>query len=242
MMYKEKSSAARRLSALLLAPALAAGCFATAIPAVARVLDSFAEVSFASDSEGKVTKNSEIEKIADSQMSVAQFQEDVAEPSVSALEGDGRGVNLIEDYQIDQRDGDSSKLANDSSGEGDTSLPAEEATQDRKVYTSVEKIAEFPGGMPALLQYLSGHITYPEEAIKNNEQGLVVVKFVIEADGSVSEPEVVKSVSSSLDAEATRVVKELPRWTPGTIDGSPVPVWFTLPVSFQLPEETSEKR
>ena len=92
----------------------------------------------------------------------------------------------------------------------------------------------FPGGMGALMQYLSSHIKYPVVAEENGIQGRVVCTFVVERDGSITDVKVVRGVDSSLDKEAVRVVKSMPRWIPGKQNGSAVRVKYTLPVTFKL--------
>lgn len=170
MMYKKKTSLAHRLGALLMVPAIAAGCALTAIPAVAGVLESFADVSI--------------------------------------------------------------------------SAPAE----DKKIYTSVDETAEYAdGGMQGLMRFLMNNIRYPEEAYKNDIQGRVIVKFVIEKDGSIADAQVIKGVDPQLDKEALRVVNAMPAWIPGKVKGEPVASCFTLPVTFKLqsqpdtPEKTENK-
>jgi periplasmic protein TonB len=101
-------------------------------------------------------------------------------------------------------------------------------------YVSVKEMPEFPGGIPALMQYISETISYPEEALKNNIQGRVVIKFVVNADGSVGKIEIAGGIDPSLNEEAIRVVKSLPAFKPGKQDGVPVPVWFIIPVLFRL--------
>ncbi len=180
MMYKKKTSAKRRLGALLLVPALAAGCAVTAIPAVAGVLESFA----------------------------------VNAPSVSSAQEAG-----------------ASQTSNLETSAGD----------DKEIYKSVEQTAEFPGGQGDLLQYLMQNMKYPEEAYKANEQGRVIVKFVIGADGTVSDAQVIKGVSPSLDKEAIRVVSTMPKWIPAKVNGKSVASWFNLPISFKLQDNTPKE-
>jgi protein TonB len=93
---------------------------------------------------------------------------------------------------------------------------------------------EFPGGIPALMQYINENISYPEEALKNNVQGRVVLKFVVKADGSVGRIEIAGGIDPLLNEEAIRVVRSLPTFRPGKQDGIPVPVWFIIPVLFRL--------
>ena len=100
----------------------------------------------------------------------------------------------------------------------------------------VQNEAEFPGGQSALMKWLSKNIRYPEAAYRNRIQGVVTVKFVIEKDGSVSGVSVLKGVDKDLDAEAVRVVKRMPKWKPAW-DGKPVRSYFTLPITFKLPNQ-----
>ena len=92
----------------------------------------------------------------------------------------------------------------------------------------------FPGGNGALRDYLSRNIVYPEQARKDSVEGRVVVSFVIEKDGSITKPAVVRSLHPLLDAEALRVVAAMPKWSPGMTMGKKVEVKYNLPVSFKL--------
>ena len=109
--------------------------------------------------------------------------------------------------------------------------PKEEET---KVFDVVEQMPSFPGGPAALMQYLSSNIKYPVVAEENGVQGRVVCTFVVEKDGSITDVRVVKSVDPSLDKEAMRVVKSMPKWIPGKQNGSAVRVKYTVPVTFRL--------
>ena len=106
----------------------------------------------------------------------------------------------------------------------------------QEVFNVVEKMPEFEGGVANMLEYLRKNIKYPAEAIKNGTQGRVVVQFVVNKDGSITDANVVKSVSPELDAEALRVVQSMPKWIPGEQRGEKVRVQFTLPVQFKLPK------
>lgn len=103
-----------------------------------------------------------------------------------------------------------------------------------KVYEVCEQMPIFPGGDAALMKYLSENVKYPALAIKAQEQGRVVVSFTVEKDGAISDVKVARSVTPSLDAEAVRVVKAMPKWTPGKQDGQLVRVRYNVPVSFKL--------
>ena len=106
--------------------------------------------------------------------------------------------------------------------------------EETKVFDVVEQMPSFPGGQSALLQYLSSKIKYPVVAEENGVQGRVVCTFVVEKDGSITDVRVVKSVDPSLDKEAVRVVKSMPKWIPGKQNGSDVRVKYTVPVTCRL--------
>jgi serpin B len=106
-----------------------------------------------------------------------------------------------------------------------------------KIYRSAEQMPQFPGGEAALMKYIQTHIQYPPTAAKNHIQGRVIVQFIVWKDGSVDAVKVVRSVDKDLDKEAIRVCKTLPKFTPGRQNGKIVPVWYTLPVTFKLPEK-----
>lgn len=103
-----------------------------------------------------------------------------------------------------------------------------------KVFDVVEQMPQFPGGMPALMKWLQDNMKYPKEAQDAKQQGRVIVSFVVEKDGSITNVRVVKSVTPALDEEAIRVVKAMPKWNPGMQNGEPVRVNYTVPISFQL--------
>ncbi len=105
--------------------------------------------------------------------------------------------------------------------------------QDGAIFTIVEQMPEFPGGMEALYQFLAANIKYP--GTKDVcVSGKVFVTFVIEKDGTVSDAKVVRKLHPAFDEEALRVVKLMPKWKPGQQDGKPVRVQFNLPINFSL--------
>ena len=106
----------------------------------------------------------------------------------------------------------------------------EQNATDDKVFDVVENMPEFNGGMGALMQYLSDNIRYPEE---KDIQGRVIVRFVVGKDGSISNAQVVKSVHPSFDAEALRIINNMPKWIPGTQNGKPVNVKYVVPINFK---------
>jgi protein TonB len=108
------------------------------------------------------------------------------------------------------------------------------AEKNQQVFDIVEQMPEYPGGLPALLDYLNQNVKYPEDAEKQKIEGRVLAVFVVETDGSISNVEVVKPVFPSLDAEAVRVLAAMPKWTPGKQSGKLVRVKYTVPINFQL--------
>ncbi len=104
----------------------------------------------------------------------------------------------------------------------------------KKVYDVVEKMPAYPGGIQALMKFLQENVNYPDKAQEKNVQGRVIVSFIVEKDGSITDVEVIRSVDPSLDAEALRVVKSMPRWIPGKQNGVPVRVKYNVPISFKL--------
>jgi periplasmic protein TonB len=101
-------------------------------------------------------------------------------------------------------------------------------------FVVVEEMPMFPGGDPALLQYIAEHTNYPEVAKENNIQGRVIVRFCVTSKGAVNQVSVLKGVDPELDAEAIRVVQSLPPFKPGKQGGKPVPVWYMVPITFTL--------
>ncbi len=103
-----------------------------------------------------------------------------------------------------------------------------------QVFQVVEEMPEFPGGMGECLKFLGKNIKYPVEAQQAGAQGKVIVQFVVEKDGSIANPKVVRSIDPNLDGEAIRVISIMPKWKPGMQKGQPVRVKYTVPVTFRL--------
>ena len=117
-------------------------------------------------------------------------------------------------------------------------ITVKDSLSEKDSLTDVLEVAavmpEFPGGMKELLKFLQDNLKYPENAMKNNVQGRVIVQFVVEKDGTLTEFKVARSVDPDLDAEALRVLQTMPKWKPGMQRGKIVRVKFTVPVSFKL--------
>ena len=119
--------------------------------------------------------------------------------------------------------------------EGAKELKAvEQIAKPGKIFDVVEEMPQFPGGPQALFEFLGKTIKYPEDAEKAGIQGRVIITFVVETDGSISDARVVKSVSPSLDAEAIRVINAMPNWEPGKQNGEAIRVKYTVPITFRL--------
>lgn len=128
--------------------------------------------------------------------------------------------------------GDGSIEGSNASSKQDGNLGNGEA--DDEIFVAVEQIAEFPGGNEALMKWLSENVKYPEDAYQNDIQGRVVVKFIIRKDGTVEDAVIQKGVCKSLDMEALRVVRSMPKWIPGKNNGVNVSSWFNIPITFSL--------
>ena len=98
----------------------------------------------------------------------------------------------------------------------------------------VKEMPSFPGGNSELMRYISEQIIYPEDALMNRIEGTVILRFVVSRTGDVTNVELIRGIDPLLDNEAIRVVSGLPRWHPGKQEGVPVPVYFTMPLTFRI--------
>ena len=105
-----------------------------------------------------------------------------------------------------------------------------------RIYNSVENMPSYPGGMKALQQYLDKHLTYPEKAKKAKLEGVVVVQFIVEKDGSISSPRIARHLETTLDTIALNTVSEMPNWIPGSDYGTTVRCKYSIPVAFRIPK------
>jgi protein TonB len=110
----------------------------------------------------------------------------------------------------------------------------EEEPEEQEIFQVVEEMPEFPGGMAECMKFLGKNIKYPTISQENGVSGKVIVQFVVNKDGSVVDPVVVRSVDPYLDKEALRVISTMPKWKPGKQRGKPVRVRYTVPVTFRL--------
>lgn len=118
--------------------------------------------------------------------------------------------------------------------------PQTDTTKKKRYWDCIpETMPYFPGGRELLMKYLAANIKYPASAVKAKKQGRVIVTFIVQKDGSITHAKIARSIDPELDAEALRVVKGMPKWTPGTQLGKPVSVKYTLPVKFSLQKDAT---
>jgi len=139
----------------------------------------------------------------------------VADPGTKNLKGDKDAAPTIDEPV----------------GTADTKVTEEDPN---KIFTSVEQVPEFPGGLDGFNKYLSKNIRYPAVARENNTQGRVIVTFVCERDGSLTDVHVLRDIGDGCGDEAVRVIKASPHWKPGIQNGRPVRVQYSVPVNFTL--------
>jgi len=108
---------------------------------------------------------------------------------------------------------------------------------DEKIYESVDKMPEYPGGINALIDYIGKNLQYPKEAMEKGIQGKVIIRFVVNTSGKVEKSEVLRSVDAEIDNEALRIVNTMHQWTPGEQNGKKVSVYYVLPIKFKLDNE-----
>ena len=113
-------------------------------------------------------------------------------------------------------------------------VETKETIADSRVYDVVEQMPTFPGGEVALLEYICASLKYPQSALEQGTQGTVMLRFVVTSTGDIGEVQILKGLDPDCDDEAKRVVKSLPKFSPGMQQGRPVSVWYTTPVRFVI--------
>lgn len=106
-----------------------------------------------------------------------------------------------------------------------------------QIFTSVEQMPEFPGGQQQLYKFLSANLRYPAKAMADGIEGRVILRFIVDTNGAVTQPRIERGVDKALDKEALRVINMMPRWKPGKNNGSTVRVYYRLPVYFKLEKD-----
>ncbi len=123
---------------------------------------------------------------------------------------------------------------NSDTSETDEDVPVLEEEQEEPAFIVVEVMPEFPGGQDKMMKFIRDNVKYPQEAQKKEVEGRVVVTFVVEKDGSLTDVKVVRDIGFGCGEEAVRVIKRMPKWKPGTQRGKPVKVKMALPIQFKL--------
>lgn len=186
----------------------------------------------------EITQDFVIEQIEDIQITPPEEQQLPPEPEIDqpvVVEN----LQIVEDdvevadVQIAAVDDAADRIQQVFTPPAPTQRSREEVADDH-IFEYLEEMPEFPGGQAAMMKWLNSNINYPPIAAENNIQGRVMIRFVVEPDGSISNVEVLRGVDPNLDREATRVVSKMPKWKPGMQTGKPVRARFTLPVQFRL--------
>lgn len=139
----------------------------------------------------------------------------------------------IEQIEVNKQDG-KIRITLNKTGEKTKTKTSSKTAEKKPGYKIVEQLPEYPGGMEKMMTFMASNLRYPKEAFDKDIEGKVAVRFMVTADGKVTNATVMKSVEASLDAEALRVVGAMPDWIPGKVDGKPVDCYFTIPVNFRL--------
>ena len=231
MMLQKKSNPWRMARALYLAPCAVLLALLFATP----------QLSSCKQDGDKVSKNSENSSEKQEGISATVSEDTLQSPvtkqqvKIEGEDGEVTTLNVLSVAGADEST-DKAKLKPDDKirTEPAQAMVADENYGGETVYDMVEELPAYPGGMEELMKFLQEHVKYPKAAQDKGTQGRVLVQFVVEKDGSITNVNVVRSVSPELDAEALRVVKAMPNWTPGKHKGEAVRVKFTIPIVFRL--------
>jgi protein TonB len=143
---------------------------------------------------------------------------------------------VIEEIEVVEDDEDIEEIDLTAIEDEPEDIPEEvdEVIEEEPIADFAEVEPTFPGGEGAMMSWIQEHIEYPQLAVEMGEQGIVYVQFVVNKDGSIEQVKIMRGVSDALDDEAKRVVKRMPKWTPGEQAGKKVRVRYTLPIHFRL--------
>ena len=162
-------------------------------------------------------------------------QNDAASDSIaynSALSSENNDLTYENSNEAIEQTSESPDFVDDGDESQSDYSSNESSSSENSINNGVEVMPEFPGGPQALMDYLNANVIFPKIAEENGIQGKVVVSFVIDIDGSVTDVQVVQSVHPALDKEAMRVIKNMPKWIPGKHDGKAVQVKYSVPINF----------
>ena len=227
MMLQKKSSPWRMARALYLAPCAVLLALLFATPQLSSCKQDGGKVSENSEN------NSEKQEGISATVSADTLQSSVVKQQVHIQGKDGE-VETLTVMSAAGSDAASEESDDRIRTEPAQAMVAAEDYDGEDVFDMVEEMPAYPGGMEELMKFLQTHVKYPKEAEEKGLQGRVLVMFVVEKNGSITNAKVVKSVSPELDAEALHVVNMMPRWTPGKQRGEAVRVKFTIPIVFRL--------
>ncbi len=186
------------------------------------------------ESEVKVYDSFNTEMLAEEEIEIVQTQQELPPPPPPPVPDVVEVINIVEDdvivesVDINTEDDKNKEVVI----QAPVAAPIQE--EDDVVFQVVETMPSFPGGDAALFKFLGENVKYPVIAQENGIQGRVICQFVVNRDGSIVDVEVVRPVDPSLDKEAIRVIKSMPKWSPGKQRGKSVRVKYTLPVNFKL--------
>lgn len=234
MMYNSKTSRLRRMRGLALVPACAAALLVTNIPAVADILSDTSSATVFASEDKPVSRSVESIDVASESVPEAA-KSDMVKPQAEEIVVVAYGAAGKDTEKSESVQPEAAKTAGTikSVALKDKTDASSAVSDDKKVFDIVEEKPQFPGGEAALMRFVAENIRYPQEALKAKKEGRVVVQFVVTKTGGIGDVKVIRGVDRSLDAEAIRVVKSLPAFTPGKLDGKPVNVWYTIPISFK---------
>ena len=218
MMQRKSPARHQRLRCLVLVPVGLTVCALASIPALAARASSFMPA--------KVT------------VAAPVAQETVAEKPISNSIAHEPAMAMTEPVATTEAN---AKVKSDTDAKTIAENEGVADAKSKRIFDVVEQPPQYPGGMTELMKYLMSGIRYPKECAERNITGRVVVRFVVTADGSIGDVKVVRGVDPQLDGEAVRLVRGLPAFEPGKLNGEPVNCWFTLPVVFRLTGDKTPK-
>lgn len=158
----------------------------------------------------------------------------LATASTSLLANQAEAFMPAKTVMADDENSKTQEKVTDSQTVNDEAAKKSDNNADEKVFTEVEVMPIYPGGDMEMFNFINKNLRYPEECAERDIQGRVIVQFEVKKDGSIGKTKVVRGVDPQLDGEAIRIVRSFPKFTPGTMDGTPVNVWYTLPFNFKI--------
>lgn len=256
MMLRKDSSASKRWRAIAVVPAVAIGAIVLNLDVVAKCINHLSDVKVTNYSANMQADNTIVYDSDHENRPMVILDGEKYNGDINNISPDKiASVTVLKDSTATDMYGSEAKngviIITSKSGNGDVvgdgageklsdvkvisvNSVKKDDRSNQKIYDMAEDMPEYPGGITAMMQYLANNIKYPKKAEEAKQEGKVIVKFVVTSGGKVSDVTVVKGVSPEIDAEAVRVVSGMPDFTPGKVNGKPVNVWYSLPISFKL--------